>query len=338
MKFKHMLVLLIGVILLLILLLTTMQQNGAEGFVDTSNFSQMINYFHYRLATPNKYKNDTDPKNRREIPVSPDTDISQINMAFQTAGLTTKDDDVARYFFHNTNDISDADKQCRRAPNPDSAAPSASCGWWFVSDPAFPSTAAYGTEAGPEDTKLSNKFPGGRWIWDREEAVRMESLKRCKRIRTCQAIDPATGCAFCENLGHGIPINPNGTVKYPHEPDGACGSYQASDGAGGTTSFSYIRRTPAECPRITYNLDLTSYDYNYDANGNVAEGEQTDLMRLVQANGTTQTAQLCTTTGPLTKECRISLFESYGFSDKGAAYRIINTESGVTSEAGHVCD
>ena len=97
------------------------------------------------------------------------------------------------------------------------------CGWWYVPDPSVPSVGALGTRQEPI---VREQLPAnGTWIWDLQRAAELEDKKMCRRIKSCDLmdLDGIQGvCGFCERVGYAVPINRDGTEKYPDSQD-ACG-------------------------------------------------------------------------------------------------------------------
>lgn len=303
----------------------------AEGFSDTpsqsSPLEDWINYFHYRLGTPNKYRDDTNmtesaAKNRKEIPIDPSIPLNFLNDALATpmGGGSAKDNDVSRYFFHmDTGELTTADKQCRQLPHPRNIGPRsggdpetvAGCGWWYVEDPNTASTGAFGRQTGP-DAPNTTLPVGGRWVWDTAEATKLESIKRCRRIRTCDSIAATAGeCGFCTESNRGVPVTATGTVAYPTDPYGSCGSTPVTD--------------TAKCQSIKYNLVVDRYDFNYDANGNVVDGKDTSLMRLIERDGMGRATSVCDadSAGRISRDCLKGLATDAGLLPTGAVLRMI---------------
>lgn len=279
---------------------------------------------------------------------NPGITLSDINGAFQQPDLylpNSPDRDFSVYFREDKNMFTDADmKLCQNALQPKDIrrAPRASvgCGWWFVSDPESPSIGAIGHRYQALDRNV-DKYPGGKWIWNLTEAQRLEDLKKCKRIRECNAIS-ATGiageCGFCDEKGHGVPINTDGSLKYPDDEDGSC------EKAAVTTYMS--------CPRISDIInqnntidnnagiggaDSVRFDDNgnpidvtgtiqYDANGNPIPGTGRGGGATGGTPGTVR-AVCDPVRGKLTGDCLISLAKSIGMSESGAIIKMIRSGS-----------
>jgi len=162
------------------------------------------------------------------------------------------------------------------------------CGWWYIDDENRASVGADGTELGPYgDTTLNQTLPGGKWMWDLVAAQKLEDIKRCRKVRSCEVADLIPGrCGFCPPLTRGVPIRSDKSSAYPDDPTLNCGSA--------------IITNPVDCPRP--NIPT--------ANG--------DTMK--------PTPLICDpnpATGKLTAICLISLAKGAGCSEDGAIIHIL---------------
>jgi hypothetical protein len=164
------------------------------------------------------------------------------------------------------------------------------CGWWFLPDGI--SFGALGTIQGPIDRAIPKRYPTGRWIWNLTEAARLEDIKSCKRITVCEAV--TDDCGWCDSQGYAIPINPNGTVKYPTDDTGSCS----------TTPF---RKGRCPVPKSLPSVPIL------DTNGNVV-GESTPQ----------STPSICSPrNGLLMRECLLALATARGCTATGSIYQMI---------------
>ncbi len=294
---------------------------------------------------------------------NPGISLSDINGAFQQPDFylpKSKDRDYSVYFREDKNMFTDADmKLCQNALQPKDIrrAPRASvgCGWWYVADPESPSIGAIGHRYQALDRNV-DKYPGGKWVWNLTEAQRLEDLKKCKRIRECNAISAigiAGECGFCDEKGHGVPINTDGTLKYPTEEDGSCTrttittytscprisdivqqsiANQISAGIGGTDSVQFDENG---------NPIGISASIQYDANGNPIPG--TGVVGIAGSAGSAGSSGVGAGTGvagsvravcdpiqgKLSGECLISLAKSLGMTESGAIIKMIRSGSWV---------
>lgn len=140
----------------------------------------------------------------------------------------TKKNDFSSFFRKDPiPGINSANQQCSRATEPyllprhDKSSPSG-CGWWYLDDDSLLSFASKGTETGPF-SDLNTTNPKGLWIWDLDAAQKLEDVKRCRRIKTCDMSDLlAEKCGFCNVLNIGIPAEKNGRSKYPEDTKHSC--------------------------------------------------------------------------------------------------------------------
>ncbi len=180
----------------------------------------------------NVYFHDTAGK---AIFTNPGLNLAGLNDAFAQPDLylpKSPERDYAPYFqtdpenayVEKDNNFCKGATHPRNLPKRDPGA-SVGCGWYYVPDSSVPSQGALGTVDGP---LFPGKLPAnGEWIWNIEEAAKKQDIKFCKRITSCANIglDGIRGvCGFCERLGYAVPINTNGTEKYPDSEDGSCGA------------------------------------------------------------------------------------------------------------------
>jgi len=165
------------------------------------------------------------------------------------------------------------------------------CGWWYVDDPQVASTAARGSSNGAFDATLPNRIPGGMWVWDLAEAQKLEDIKRCRRMTSCDTADLFPGkCGYCTTLSKGVPIDGYGVSKYTDDPKYNCGSK--------------VILNPSMCPSPgaapVVNLDGT-------------------------ITATPTPPAICDpVNGSLTNACLITLAKAAGLSDAGAILSILN--------------
>ena len=164
------------------------------------------------------------------------------------------------------------------------------CGWWFVPDGI--SVGTLGTSTGPIDRSILTQYPTGTWYWNLDDAARMEDIKLCKRITLCEAVTP--DCGWCDSQGYAVPINPDGTLKYPSDSEGSCST---SPFRGGNCPAP-----PAPSPTPIM-----------DTNGNVV-GETAPVQPL----------GLCAPrNGRLTRECLAALAAARGCTRGGSLLQMI---------------
>ncbi len=95
------------------------------------------------------------------------------------------------------------------------------CGWVYKKGTPgnIPevSRGALGVRGGPIDPQALSQ--GGKWYWDVEEVKKDILIDRCSALTSCQDISNPSfqGCAYSTTRGTGIPVNANGSVKYPND-------------------------------------------------------------------------------------------------------------------------
>jgi hypothetical protein len=143
--------------------------------------------------------------------------------------------------FNGSSNAVKADAACRSIPYPSAGMrdPGArtGCGWWYVSDPLTPSIGSYGTWRGPMNPTLNTSVGPGRWVWDPQQAVEIESIKQAARVQSCPDIAFAQmpNIGWCKTTGMAIMTDGAGNPKYPRV-------------AGGDCDPSQIVTDPASCP------------------------------------------------------------------------------------------
>ena len=298
------------------------KKKNAEGFGDFFDnqylFTDMQRTYYHDQAN-------------KEIITNLGMDVSSVNQALNQADMyleTSPDRDFKVYFRSEDNKYTQQDeKMCRAAPHPRNLKrnprTTTGCAWWYVADPGKPSCGALGTRQGPLFPEvLRSTYPGGRWVWDLKEAEKLEDIKMCKRITTCVAIN-AEGikgnCAFCAEKGHAVPINADGSMKYPE------------DDVGGGCETTDMYKTADQCPSaeaLVSEVDDEEVEYDLDGNPLPPIGGGSTTLGTARAPGQriiTPPRDTCDPLfGKLTRECLRSLAKSMGMSDGGAVIRMIS--------------
>lgn len=98
------------------------------------------------------------------------------------------------------------------------------CGWWFVPNPSEHSTAAYGSRRGPMNPNLDTQAGPGQWIWDPQEAYRLESMKTAANIRSCPDLQfsPDRNIGWCPSTRRAIVTDGAGNPMFPEMVGGDC--------------------------------------------------------------------------------------------------------------------
>lgn len=120
------------------------------------------------------------------------------------------------------------DAECRAMPYPGQAmrAPDAraGCGWWFSPNPSVPSIGAYGTRRGPMSPTLDTQIGPGQWIWDPQQAYRLEGMKSAANVASCSDLqfsnNPKIG--WCPSTNRAIVTDGNGNPAFAQMPGGDC--------------------------------------------------------------------------------------------------------------------
>lgn len=258
----------------------------------------------------------------KEILINKGLQLGGINDALKQADMylpTSPDRDYSVYFREDDNAFQEQDiKLCRGAIHPRnlSRQPRATigCAWWYVDNPTSPSTGALGRVREPIDTSLSQTHPGGRWVWNLEEAAKLEDIKKCKRVRSCDAInaDGIRGeCGFCHEKGYAVPIDGAGNPKYPESEEGNCGESVVLKADGCITAQQEIANAVTASPDV---------EYEYDENGNVVN---TITEQIIQVSNVCDPDR----NGKLSRDCLISLAKSVGMGEGGSIIKMIRGRS-----------
>ena len=312
----------------------------AEGFGPFKDFQSAYG------KAQDTYFHDTAGK---AIITNPGLNLTDLNAAMRMPDVylpKSPDRDYRPYFMDDPSSLyTDKDDFCRGANHPRNLPKRGEddrvgCGWYYVSDLTRPSVGAIGTADNP---LFRNRLPpNGEWIWDIDRAAKLEDIKYCKRVKNCDLMD-VNGirgvCGFCDRLGHAVPINSDGSEKYPDDDD-SCGQTLAlhtgmcarpevetdvtSDGRNcgtyGSSSSDGTRRlyTKDECDKLGGTL----------RNGSecVAASGISYSTECAGLNGRPITvANVCTPTpgGTLTRDCLISLASGLGYSKSGAVLRML---------------
>jgi hypothetical protein len=180
------------------------------------------------------------------------------------------------------------------------------CGWWFQEADDKESEAVLGTVNGPLDENFSNTNFGGRWIWDKDEAQKLEDAKACRKIKSCATMDLQPNCGFCLDTSIGIPVS-NGKVKYDKDVNLSC---------------SKVILEPRLCPApdtLLVPKVVFTDDGNTLRSGDLYNGE-------IIPFDTAKTPDICVlnpATGSISKECLLNLIRSLGYTDNGVIAKIL---------------
>ncbi|NBT46812.1 MAG: hypothetical protein EBT07_03180 [Actinobacteria bacterium] len=315
----------------LVLLFFVKRMEGFENFLERNlrYTSKEDSYFHEQAG--------------KEILINPGLAVDGINEALYQPDLdlaVSKDRDYSVYLQEDPyNGYIDRDSMCRNARYPKDMPQrrprdTSGCGWWF--HPDVPSMGAYGTIDGP--LKTAGLPTGGQWTWDIPTAIMKEDIKFCKRIKNCDlmGIDSIAGkCGFCMRLGYAVPINANGSDKYPDSQTGACGEPTKSSPDEcrpppepivtneGIDCGNYGSPSSDNRIRIYTNSECDALDGSWVPNGEcLMKGGGSFSAACSELNSPLPATSPRTCdpgpTGALSRECLISLASGIGFTKSGA--------------------
>ncbi len=288
---------------------------------------------------------------KRGMPVNNGINLGYLNAAVAEPNLYNTiptNQDFTKYFMPDPyQEYFDYDKSfCKPARNPRQLpnrdpTKRTQCGWWYVPDASIPSVGALGTRQEPI---VREGLPGGgQWIWDSNRAIELEDKKACKRIKMCDLIDLpgiSGSCGFCERRGYAVPINTNGTEKYPDGSD-ACGekTVNTSDKCfkpkppalitdDGINCGNYGRASSDGALRLYTQRECNQLNGNFVPNGECLikkGGSYSAQCALLNTPPPSAPKPVCApdAKGNLTRECLLSLAKGLGFNSAGGVIRMI---------------
>jgi hypothetical protein len=134
--------------------------------------------------------------------------------------------------------------------------------------------------------------PGGKWIWNLDEAKKQVLGDRCEAMTSCKDVGSQSfqGCAYSTTRGIGIPVDAQGNQLYPRDP-----KYSAPQ--------SSLVTNPASCPPPP-----------------PVGSPQYELQR---------SRDLCTPlpNGQLSRDCMLQQITIAGCKPEGSLYRALTTQA-----------
>lgn len=354
------------IVFVCIVVLTYTRKQATEGFAEFADASTRFGnaqdtYFHDEAG--------------KAIFTNPGLALGDLNTALRQPDVylpTSPDRDYLSYFAEDPeNAFSKNDMEfCRKAKHPKdlperTPGSRIGCGWYYALDASTPSVGALGSREGP---LFRTGLPAnGTWIWDRPTAIMKEDIKMCKRIKSCDLMNTpgiAGECGFCERLGYAVPIQSDGTEKYPDSEEGSCGEatkntvgdcYRpaaneittpegVSCGSLGKPSADNSLRiyTKEECDKLGGIIQAGGECKRQDGGSfswdcrllNAPPGILTDMPALDENGnpipGATPRRKCDPANGRLTRECLISLAEGLGYSKSGAILSMLYSTNAPT--------
>lgn len=211
--------------------------------------------------------------------------------------------------------LAEMTNQCRNAnlnsvTNTPGQSQNLRCGWIYKKGTPgnIPevSKGALGTRNGPLDSKeLSG---GGTWYWDINEIRKIVDIDTCSALTNCQDVQNAafSGCAFSTERGIGIPVNANGSVKYP------------SDTRFSGTLGTLIRQT-SQCPVIS------------------ASRKDRPLLTVTSTSAGRDTC-IPDANGKLSRDCYLDQIKLAGCSDQGSLYTALSESTNSSNYFDKITD
>lgn len=234
----------LSIVLVGVLLYTlTRPSNPTESYVDFANVGRWGNTVNDFTKSQRSYFWNNDKQVQIGEDVRLTVSAGSVNDALRNPDMYTETaitpDALKDYsqYFEKTTEVEKQVAQCMVLQKPTdierNVGDTFGCGWWYSDNDAVDSTGGYGTFEKPAFPKqLETKVPGGKWIWNKDEAVMMEKIKRCRKIKTCEGISGANStlkdqgiqCGFCNdmNMKRAIPIDKGNFPEYPNQQNATC--------------------------------------------------------------------------------------------------------------------
>ena len=227
--------------------------------------------------------------------------------------------DYSQFFSKDIyNQIKAEDQKCARLRDPDSITNwtygGIGCGWVYIDDKDRNSFSARGTVEGPIDPNVMEQNQDGVWMWDIKEAIRLENIKRCSKIKNCNQADMfPLKCGICTSNMKGIPVNEKGEALYPNDEVNSC--------------EGKISITASDCNTVVDSVKAQTLPFviGKDANGNIGYIPQRRLSGGVMSESTVE-ANICDPqNGHLTVECFLDIAKNtFNCTENGGIISAIN--------------
>jgi len=254
----------------------------------------------------------------------------------------------------NQSQFTDADIHwCRKAAMPIDMPPhikgaAVGCGWYYIPDLNTPSSGALGQSSGPIFPDTVPNMGNGQWIWDLAYAQKLEEIKNCKRVKSCESIGvPSVNgiCGFCYDKGHAVPAHRDGSEKFPDDTDASCNTplIMTTEQCNKPPSKPLVTPSGFNCgtygfPSPDYSLRLyNNIDCTDKLNGKYNTANQTcdaaDGSSISQTcsglNGAAPAPAITVCTpdnnGALSPACLISLAKAIGYTSQGSIIQMLQT-------------
>ena len=133
--------------------------------------------------------------------------------------------------FGARSNVNKMEAACRATPYPGTSmrpdpTSRTGCGWWFGTDVNNTSTGigAYGTRKGPMNPNLDTQIGPGKWVWDPQEAYRLEGMRAATNVRSCKdlAFVKFPNIGWCPSTNAGVLTDGNGHPAFPTFAGGDC--------------------------------------------------------------------------------------------------------------------
>jgi len=194
-----------------------------EDFMDDQTFAAQVNFIDKKVAAAKvgdaalDIPTNPNPQNTIVMPNAKDVKkaVEDIDLFVERQEPNTENwfTDVF------TSPIYLQDKACRaitsvyNLPNDDSKQ-RIDCGWMF--NPNGQSASVLCSPWGPVFNFSQMDYPSSeyKFTWSKNEAIRLEEVKKCAQTTQCELLEPGKGCGFCPALSRAIPALNDGSSKY----------------------------------------------------------------------------------------------------------------------------
>lgn len=174
------------------------------------------------------------------------------------------------------------------------------------------SQGALGTRNGPLNYQNT---PVGTWYWNINDAKKAVEIDKCSALTSC--VDVATmnfeGCAFSTERGIGIPVNPNGSLKYPEDS-------RFSGNLGKLITPNHV----GQCPRIPPAATVIPAD--------------PDSPIVATSSSAGRDTCVPDSTGRLPRDCYLDKVRLAGCSDKGSLFTALSASTNPNDYLGALTD
>jgi hypothetical protein len=188
------------------------------------------------------------------------------------------------------------------------------CGWVYKKGvqgniPAV-SRGALGVRGGPIDPQALTD--GGKWYWNIDEVKKDILIDRCSALNACQDVGSSgfQGCAYSTQRGSGIPVNTNGSVKFPND-------IRFSGNLGTLITQA------SQCPTQTIQTTIS---------------DLVDTTLTVTSSSSGRDTCIPDASGKLPRDCYLDQIKLAGCSDNGTLYNALSLSTNPSNYFDRLAD